>query len=307
MSQYTLLVHGGAGFLKQLTPEKKQQYEKSLAAILLAGQERLASGAAAIDVVEHCANLLEDDELYNAGKGSVLNADGIVEMDAAIMDGVDLSAGSVIGVQGVIHPTSLARLVKDTTEHVMLAGAGAQAFAVAQQVPMADNDFFVTSHRLEQWQTARQQGKVVLDHTDASTDKKFGTIGAVARDIHGTVAAATSTGGIVNKQFGRVGDSPVIGAGVWADNETCAVSATGFGEQFLRTVLAKTVADYILFEGCDAATAAEKAIGYLVRKVKGLGGIIVVDAAGNWGEAYSTDMMIRGVVTDSQAPQVSIE
>lgn len=307
MSQnYSLMIHGGAGFVGNLTDEQEQHYTASITRILHAGGEFLASGSAALDVAEHCCRLLEDDPLYNAGKGAVLNADGVVEMDAAIMNGSDVRAGSVIGVQGVQNPIHLARLVMEQTEHVMLAGAGANQFAASQRVAMQPPEYFITPRRQEQLQQAKQQAKVVLDHSD-TVEKKFGTVGVVVRDQNGTVAAATSTGGITNKQFGRVGDSPVIGAGVWADNDSCAVSCTGFGEQFLRTVLARYIADVIIMKGATAEAAAQAGIDYLVKKVKGLGGVIVIDHNGNCADAYSTEMMIRGRLVAGQEPEVKIK
>lgn len=303
---YSLMIHGGAGFAAGLTDEQVRQYTESMTTILGVGDRLLASGAAALDVAEQCCQLLENDPLYNAGRGAVLNADGGVELDAAIMNGRDLRAGSVIGVQGVQNPISLARLVMEKTEHVMLAGAGANQFAAAQGVTQQPPEYFITPRRVEQWQAAKQQAKVVLDHSDAS-EKKFGTVGVVVRDSHGNLAAATSTGGITNKQFGRVGDSPVIGAGVWADTDSCAVSCTGFGEQFLRTVLARYIADLVILKGLDAAAAAAAGIDYLVKKVNGLGGVIVIDRHGNCADAQSTEMMIRGRLVAGQEPKVAIK
>lgn len=299
------MIHGGAGFIGNLTDEQCQQYSDSITRILRAGGLLLENGGAALNVAEQCCQLLENDPLFNAGRGAVLNADGAVEMDAAIMNGSNLKAGSVIGVQGVQNPIHLARLVMEQTEHVMLAGTGVNQFAAIQKVPQQPAEYFITPNRVEQLQAAKQQAKVVLDHSDAS-EKKFGTVGVVVRDNHGNLAAATSTGGITNKQFGRVGDSPVIGAGVWADNDSCAVSCTGYGEQFLRTVLARYIADLVIMKNLDAAAAAQAGIDYLVKKVKGLGGVIVIDRNSNCADARSTEMMIRGRVTTGGEIKVEV-
>lgn len=297
---YTLMIHGGAGLLKNVSEEQRQAYHASLATILTTGKEMLEKGARAFDAVEHCVMLLEEDPLFNAGRGSVLNEEGSVEMDAAIMDGSTLKAGAIAGIRNVKYPIHLARLVMEQTEHVMLIGSGAHDFAKTQDIVFEDDAYFLTEHRKQQWENAKKQARVVLDHdTAGSEEKKFGTVGAVARDIHGNLAAATSTGGIVNKKFGRVGDSPIIGAGVYADNRTCAVSATGYGEQFIRTVLSKTISDIIYFKHTDAQMAADEGILYLVDSVKGLGGVIVIDAAGHRGCAFSTGGMIRGWIHDT--------
>lgn len=284
------MIHGGAGAIFN-----KENYDPSIQKVLAVGSQMLAGGASALDVVEHCIMMLEDDPLFNAGRGSVLNEDGQVEMDAAIMSGVDLKAGSVAGVVNIKNPIHLARLVMEKTEHVMLMGKGAMKFAQIQQVIMEEDSYFITERRAKQLAEAKQQERVVLDHQ--GDDKKFGTVGAVARDVNGNLAAATSTGGITNKKFGRVGDSPIIGAGLWAENDTAAISATGYGEQFIRTALCKMTAEIIRYQKVTAEVAAKKAIEYLVAKVKGLGGIIVIDKDGNCGRAYSTDGMICGQAT----------
>ena len=297
-STFSLMLHGGAGALEHIKREGSvEQFTQSLRSVLKRGQRVLEKGGAAIDAVELCAALLEDDPLYNAGRGSVLNQFGLVEMDAAIMDGRNLSAGAVAGIHNIKNPTCLARQVMDNSEHVMLIGRGAMEFAtqVCQMERMPD-DYFIMASRVRQWREAQSAGKMVLDHEDvpAVPNEKLGTIGAVARDTYGNLAAATSTGGIVNKRWGRVGDSPIVGAGVFADNETCAVSATGYGEQFLRTVLSKTISDLIHFQGMNAKQAAQAGIDYLVSKVNGLGGVIVIDKDGQCAVGHSTSGMIYG-------------
>jgi len=292
---YSLIIHGGAGALEDLKYEASEAaFRQSITAILAQGRHRLERGDSALDVVEYCANLLEDDRLYNAGCGSVLNADGKVEMDAALMDGRNLQAGAIAGIKNIKNPISLARRVLEHGEHVLLMGDGALEFAKFCGIETYPDDYFITEARIKQLAAAQVAGRMTLDHERIKPSQKLGTIGAVARDIHGNLAAATSTGGLVNKRWGRVGDTPIVGAGVFADNDTCAVSATGYGEQFLRTVLAKTISDFVQFRGMDAQAAAKAGIEYLVAKVNGEGGVIVIDAAGHCAAAQSTSGLIRG-------------
>jgi beta-aspartyl-peptidase (threonine type) len=254
-------------------------------------------GGSALQAVEACASLLEDDPVFNAGCGSVLNENGKVEMDAAIMDGRDLSAGAVAAVDNIANPVQLARMVMTKSEHVMLISDGAMRFADHCGIDRVPEDYFYTPGRIEQLHQARLQHRIMLDHDDSesdSEDQKYGTIGAIARDPDGNLAAATSTGGIVNKRMGRVGDSPIIGAGVYADNETCAVSATGFGEDFMRSVISKTISDFIYMKGMDAGQATAAGIEYLKRKVQGRGGVIVIDRNGNCASGFTTKKMIHG-------------
>jgi L-asparaginase / beta-aspartyl-peptidase len=292
---YSLMIHGGAGALEDLKYEASESaFSQSILAILEQGRDRLARGDSALDVVEYCASLLEDDRLYNAGCGSVLNAEGKVEMDAALMDGSNLQAGAVACLRNIKNPISLARRVLEHGEHVLLMGDGALEFAKFCAIDTYPDDYFITEARIKQLAEAQIAGRMTLDHERIKPSQKLGTIGAVARDIHGNLAAATSTGGLVNKRWGRVGDTPIVGAGVFADNETCAVSATGYGEQFLRTVLAKTISDFVQFRGMDAADAAQAGIDYLVAKVNGSGGVIIIDRAGRCAAAQSTSGLIRG-------------
>ena len=289
------MIHGGAGALEDLKHEASEAtFHASITAILEQGRHRLERGDSALDVVEYCASLLENDRLYNAGRGSVLNADGKVEMDAALMDGRDLRAGAVACLRSIKNPISLARRVMEHGEHVLLMGEGALEFAKFCEIETYPDDYFITEARIKQLAEVQLVGGMTLDHQRVKPSQKLGTIGAVARDIHGNLAAATSTGGLVNKRWGRVGDTPIVGAGVFADNDTCAVSATGYGEQFLRTVFAKTISDFVQFRGMDAQAAAQAGIDYLVAKVNGEGGAIVIDAAGRCAAAQSTSGLIRG-------------
>jgi beta-aspartyl-peptidase (threonine type) len=292
---FSLMIHGGAGAMDHLKSDRDAvRYLESMRIILEHGRYVLSVGGSAMEAVEICAVMLEDDPLFNAGCGSVLNEDGKVEMDAAIMDGKDLSAGAVAGISNIANPVMLARLVLAKSEHVMLISEGAMRFAEHCGMERTPDNFFLTRQRIEQFELARRKGQQMLDHDDAMQEQKFGTIGAVARDKQGNLAAATSTGGIVNKKWGRVGDSPIIGAGVYADNTTCAVSATGYGEDFMRTVLAKRVSDLIDLKNVDAQLAVKQTIDYLQNKVNGRGGIIMIDSEGRCASGFTTKRMIHG-------------
>ena len=297
-NNYSLMVHGGAGALDSVKDnDTAVRYLESIRRVLEHGREILVLGGSALQAVETCASLLEDDPVFNAGCGSVLNEHGKVEMDAAIMDGRDLSAGAVAAIENIANPIQLARMVLSESEHVMLISEGAMRFADHCDMPRVPDNYFYTPDRVEQLEKARLQHKMMLDHDDSdadSEDQKYGTIGAIARDQFGNLAAATSTGGITNKRMGRVGDSPVIGAGVYADNETCAVSATGYGEEFMRSVIAKTIADFVYMKGMDARAATDAGIEYLTRKVQGRGGVIVIDGEGNCASGFTTKKMIHG-------------
>lgn len=296
IDRFSLMVHGGAGALDNVKDQKiAVRYLDSIRGVLEHGREILRLGGSALQAVEACASLLEDDPVFNAGCGSVLNEYGKVEMDAAIMDGRDLSAGAVAGIQNIPNPIQLARRVMSDSEHVLLIAEGAMRFADHCGIERAPDSYFSTPDRIAQLEQARLHHKMMLDHDDGDTeDQKYGTIGAIARDAEGNLAAATSTGGIVNKRMGRVGDSPIVGAGVYADNESCAVSATGFGEDFMRTVISKTIADYVEMKSMDASAAVDAGIAYLVRKVRGRGGVIVIDKDGNCATGFTTKKMIHG-------------
>jgi len=297
------MVHGGAGALDNVKDDKTAlRYMDAIHGILEHGREVLELGGSALQAVETCASLLEDDPVFNAGCGSVLNEYGKVEMDAAIMDGSNLKAGAVAAIDNIANPVQLARFVLSESEHVMLIAEGAMRFADHCGMERAPEHYFYTPDRVEQLKQAQLKHKVMLDHDDTeedSEDQKYGTIGAIARDQNGNLAAATSTGGIVNKRMGRVGDSPIVGSGVYADNETCAVSATGYGEDFMRTVIAKTISDFIYMKEMDAVEATAAGIEYLTRKVKGRGGVIVIDKDGNCSSGLTTKKMIHGWIEQS--------
>ena len=303
---FSLMVHGGAGALDNVKDAKTAvRYLDSIRRTLEFGRDMLELGASALQTVEACASMLEDDPVFNAGCGSVLNEHGKVEMDAAIMDGRDLQAGAVAAVQNIGNPIQLARLVMSESEHVMLIAEGAMRFADHCGVKRVPDSYFFTPDRIAQLEKARLRHKMMLDHDDSeadSEDQKYGTIGAVAYDLHGDLAAATSTGGIVNKRMGRVGDSPIVGAGVYADNETCAVSATGYGEEFMRSVIAKTIADFVYMQDMDAEQATQAGIEYLTRKVSGRGGVIVIDRNGRCASGFTTKKMIHGWIERGGEP-----
>lgn len=295
-NSYSLMIHGGSGSLEDLKYEASEaDFRESIQTILDKGRQRLEQGESALDVVEYCVTLLEDDRLYNAGRGSVLNAVGKVEMDAALMEGKNLKAGAVACLEQVKNPVSLARRVLEQGDHVLLAGRGALEFAKLCQIETCPESYFITENRIQQLAAAQAAGKITLDHERVRPhSEKLGTVGAVARDLHGNLAAATSTGGLVNNHWGRVGDTPIVGAGVYAANESCAVSATGYGEEFLRTVLARTISLFVELKGMNAEAAAQAGIEYLVSRVKGEGGVIVIDAAGRCAAAQSTSGLICG-------------
>lgn len=286
MSGFSLMIHGGAGIIQ--APE---QYEASLRLVIESGAHLLEMGASALQAVTHCVACLEDDPLYNAGRGSVLSAEGIVDCDASIMDGRNLDAGAIAGVRGIRNPVLLARAVMEKSEHVFLIGEGAERFALEHGLCLEDAAYFLTEHRVAQLARVKEKQALALDHSQ-SNEYKLGTVGAVARDKSGNLAAATSTGGLVNKKWGRVGDSAVIGAGVFADNASCAISCTGIGEHFLRTSLARTAALLIEHQGLCAKEAADAAIRYLVQRISGLGGLIIVDRNGSCAHAHSTPDML---------------
>ena len=290
------MIHGGAGELDHIkNNDDTLPYLESIRVILEKGRKILEQNGSALDAVETCAAMLEDDPIFNAGKGSVLDEQGKVETDAAIMDGSNLDAGAVAALTGIANPVKLARLVLTRSEHVMLIGEGARQFAAQYGIELVADDYLITDHRRKQFAKAKNANQMLMNRdSDVKPDGNHGTIGAVARDNNGNLAAATSTGGMLNKMRGRVGDSPIIGAGVFADNQTCAISATGYGEDFMRTVLSKHISNLIEMMHLDAISAAREGINYLVNKVNGRGGVIVIDSTGQCASGFSTGTMIHG-------------
>ena len=290
---WSLMIHGGAGELDLVRKHiDAQPYLESLQIILEYGQKILRRGGTALDAVEMCASMLEDNPLFNAGRGAVLNEAGKVELDAAIMDGKSLNAGAVAGITRIANPVQLARLVLVKSKHVLLIGNGALRFAKQHGSKTVSECYFITDKRLEEYNKLHTTMRI-------KENQKHGTIGAVAMDKRGNLAAATSTGGLVCKSQGRVGDTPIIGAGLYADNKTCAVSTTGHGEMFMCTVLAKHIADLIAFKKLDAASAAKQGINYLKRKVNGRGGVIVIDRFGRCSARFNTRTMVHGWIERS--------
>lgn len=293
-NKFSIALHGGAGTLSrgQMSPDKELAYKTDLQTALKMGAALLKQGRSALDAVEASVRILEDSPLFNAGKGSVFTHDGRHEMDACIMEGLNRNAGAVAGVQGVRNPVSLARLVMEKSGHVLLCSEGAMKFAKKMEVALEPESYFYDELRYQQWQQAIRDGVVQLDHTPLE-EKKFGTVGAVALDVYGNLAAATSTGGMTNKQFGRLGDSPIPGAGNYANNSTCAVSCTGNGEFFIRGVVAYDVSCLIEYKGLSLEEACQEVIQNRLRAIGGEGGLIAVSPSGNLCLEFNTEGMYR--------------
>lgn len=294
MKNYSIVIHGGAGTLlkEHMTAAKEQAYTAALDEAITLGTIILENNGTAIDAVTAAVRSLEDSPLFNAGKGSVFTANGTHEMDASIMDGSNRSAGAVSLVTGIKNPVALARLVMEQSEHVFLAGDGAMEFAKSQALEILPPDYFYDQLRYEQWQEIKGSDRFQLDHS-VKKDSKFGTVGAVALDQHGNLAAATSTGGMTNKKWGRVGDSPMIGAGTYANNATCAVSCTGSGEYFIRGVVAYEVSALMEFKGLSLQEATQEVVQKRLLEIGGDGGLIAVDALGNISLEFNTAGMYR--------------
>lgn len=308
--KYCIAIHGGAGTILRstMTPELQQQYEQGLQQAVDAGYKILEGGGSAVDAIEAAVTSLEDFPLFNAGKGSVFNNKGMHEMDAALMDGSTLAAGAVCGIAHAKNPVQVARAVMEHSGHVMLAGTGAEEFARAQGMAMEDDAYFYTEQRYQQWQQAMKDDVVQLDHTEAKdkTDKKFGTVGAVALDMNGNLAAATSTGGLTNKKFGRIGDSPVVGAGTYANNNTCAISCTGVGELFIRSVVAYDISCLIDYKGLSLKEACDIVVHDKLVKIGGEGGLIALDKHGNIEMSFNSEGMYRACKTSDGRSEVLI-
>ncbi len=309
MNKIALAIHGGAGTIirSEMTAELEAEYRSGLENALKAGWEILQKNGSALDAVEAAVVELENFPLFNAGKGAVFTHEGKNELDASIMDGANLDCGAIAFVRNVKNPIKLARLVMEKTEHILLAGNGADEFARESNVEFEDDQYFYNDFRYQQLLKAREQGIIQLDHTakeqkiiekteNSKNQKPLGTVGAVACDFRGNLAAATSTGGMTNKKFGRVGDTPIIGAGTYADNETCAVSCTGHGEFFMKAVTAFDVSARMKYKNLSLENAANESINYLT-KIGGEGGLIAVDSAGNVVLPFNSDGMYRGFIT----------
>ncbi len=312
------IIHGGAGVIRRgdLSPQKEKAYRDKLEEALLAGYKVLQNGGKSLDAVETAIKLLEDSPLFNAGKGAVFTADGKNELDSSIMDGKTLAAGAVAGLHRIKNPISLARLVMEKSPHVMMIGDGAEKFAVEMGVPLMDEKYFWTEDRWKSLQKIKEQEKKKSDAAKAGKKvslkidyaqeprNKFGTVGAAALDKDGNLAAGTSTGGMTNKKFGRVGDAPIIGAGTFANN-TCAVSATGWGEYFIRLGVARDISalmEYRTLSVQEAADTVMKKVGAL----GGDGGVIAIDKTGNIGISFNSEGMYRAYIDANGKPVVEI-
>ena len=304
-SKLALAIHGGAGTIRraELNTERETAYLDGLQHALHSGWEILQGAGTALDAVEAAVRLLEDNSLFNAGRGAVFTHDGRHEMDAAIMSGQDLRAGAVAAVSGIKNPVTLARRVMEETEFVLLCGNGAEEFARELKCEFAPPEYFYDELRHEQLLQALREHEVKLDHSPV---KKYGTVGAVARDAQGHLAAATSTGGMTNKRFGRIGDTPLIGAGTYADDKTCAVSCTGHGEFFIRTVTAYDVACLMKYKNLTLGDACNQIVNVTLRDMGGEGGLIAVDHSGNVVLPFNSEGMYRACITSDGAPHVAI-
>lgn len=291
---FAIAIHGGAGIIlkENLSEELEKEYIAKLKEAVEAGYSLLEKDGTALDAVVAAVKILEDSPLFNAGKGSVLTANSTIEMDASIMDGSNAMAGAVAGVKTIKNPISAARAVMEKSKHVMLTGKGAEEFAALQGVEIVNPDYFFIDKRVQQLQEAKES-EWKGDNNLIYNDHKYGTVGAVALDVHGNLAAATSTGGMTNKKFGRVGDSPIIGAGTYADNEACAVSCTGHGEFFIRYTVARSIAALVEFKKWSIKKAANYILKEKLEKADGRGGVIVIDKKGNIEMCFNTAGMYR--------------
>ena len=303
-TSFSIAIHGGAGTILRsaMDPVKQALYETGLQQALDTGYSILAAGGTSLDAVTAAVAALEDFPLFNAGRGSVFNNLGVHEMDACIMSGKSLEAGAVCGVRNIKNPVKLARTVMEFSEHVLLSGEGAHQFARQQDIEFEDDNYFYNQLRFEQWQQALAEDRVQLDHTD----KKFGTVGATALDSFGNLAAATSTGGMTNKKFGRIGDSPIPGSGTYANNKTCAVSCTGHGELFLRSVVAYDISCLIEYKGMSLKEACDIVVYDKLVKIGGEGGLIVIDRFGNIEMPFNSDGMYRACRKEDSSGTVLI-
>ncbi|MEN9686145.1 MAG: hypothetical protein RLZZ28_1931 [Bacteroidota bacterium] len=313
MSDFTIVIHGGAGTIlkEDMTASLEAAYFEGLQQALDISYAVLAEGGTAVNAVKAALVLLEDNVLFNAGRGSVFTKKGVQEMDAAIMDGIDLTAGAVAGVRNVRNPIELATEVMRNSNHVFLSGKGANDFAIKQGVKLEPDEYFFSQFRYDQWKAIRDSDNYSLDHThhhleELMRDKKFGTVGAVACDKQGNIAAGTSTGGMTNKKYGRIGDSPMIGSGTYANNKTCAISCTGHGEMFIRSVAAYDVSCLMEYKGLSLQEAMDIVVMDKLLKIEGEGGMIGVDAKGNAALVFNSAGMYRAVKTSTGRNETAI-
>jgi beta-aspartyl-peptidase (threonine type) len=315
ITQYAFVIHGGAGNMTRqaMSAEKEKAYHASLQKALYAGRDILAGGGSALDAVEAAIVILEDDSLFNAGRGAVFTNEGKNELDASIMDGKTLKAGAVAGVTTIRNPIKAARMVMDRSNHVMFAGKGAEKFARENGLEIVDPSYFHTDAAWRSLKSTQandslrelKKKKSQLKQPE-NNDDKYGTVGAVALDVHGNIAAATSTGGMTNKKFGRIGDSPIIGAGTYADNNSCGISCTGWGEYFIRLGMAKSVCDRVELKGMSIKAAAEEMIQKKLPDLGGDGGLIGIDKNGNIVMTFNTTAMYRAYVKSNGEQRIAI-
>lgn len=305
--EFAIVIHGGAGTIlkENMTPELEAAYKAKLTEAIMVGHDILKNGGSSLDAVTKTINVMEDSPLFNAGKGAVFTNAGTNELDASIMDGKTLNAGASAGTTTVKNPIDLARAVMEQSEHVMLSGKGAETFAEQQGLEIVDPAYFFTDNRFNSLQRIKDREKTELDHDAKSAfydtaikDSKFGTVGCAALDKNGNLAAGTSTGGMTNKRYGRIGDVPIIGAGTYANNATCAVSSTGWGEYFIRAVVAHDISALMEYKGLSLKEAARIVVQEKVAGLGGDGGIIAVDKDGNITMEFNTAGMYRASMND---------
>jgi beta-aspartyl-peptidase (threonine type) len=321
IEKWAIVIHGGAGVIERtsMSPELEATYRKSLGAALEAGANALREDRSALDAVEKVIQLMEDDPLFNAGRGAVFGSTGRNELDASIMNGATLEAGAVAAVTRVRHPISLARAVMEKSPHVMLAGEGADSFAEAQKLELVDPSFFFTERRWRELEkTMRERGDAIPQRPpgvpkpqaglvlEPGDGHEFGTVGVVALDSQGNLAAGTSTGGTTGKRWGRVGDSPIIGAGTYASNQSCAVSATGAGEFFIRLTVAREVCALVQYKNYSVRQAADEVIQRRLTEIKGSGGVIALSPKGEMAWSFNTPGMYRARISSNTAAHIAM-
>ncbi len=318
-NKYVMVIHGGAGTIEKelMTPEKEKAYTEALTAALQAGYDMIKEGKPSLDAVQASINIMENSPLFNAGKGAVFTNDGKNEMDASIMDGKTLMAGAVAGVSNIKNPINAARAVMEKSEHVMMAGKGAEMFAAMSGCDTVAPSYFFTQERWDQLQRTineSEEGRAAYNNFDpreskisgvSEADKKFGTVGAVALDKNGNLGAGTSTGGMTNKKYGRIGDAPIIGAGTYCNNLTAGISSTGWGEYYIRVVAANRLSSLMELKGLSVKDAAKQVIEE-IGKLGGDGGIIAMDKSGRVAMEFNTSGMYRGTVDENGKISIQI-
>ncbi|MBA2501024.1 MAG: isoaspartyl peptidase/L-asparaginase [Chitinophagaceae bacterium] len=312
MKKFSIAIHGGAGTIlkKDMTKELESAYLDGLREALLSGYTVLENGGTSLLAVETAVSNLENNILFNAGRGSVFSHNGLHEMDAAIMNGKTLDAGAVAGVTNIANPIKLAMLVMQNSEHVLLSGQGANDFATEQGFSFEQNEYFFSQLRYDQWQVLLGSDNYALDHSNPVNEikdgKKFGTVGAVAYDQFGNVAASTSTGGMTNKKYGRIGDSPLIGCGTYANNKTCAISCTGHGEPFIKAVAAYDVSCLMEYKGMSLQQAMNEVVHVKLVKLQGEGGMIGVDSHGDTAMIFNSAGMYRASKSSDSKMEIAV-